>query len=169
MRTFQPCASLSCGSLDSHLRSSVFHTFHTYAWYLCEECQHVSLFGFLLAWKHCSLPLSAVHLNVANVTHVILKCPPLLWFDVIHLLGRKLDSFMLVVVLFIYVHLRTWGCDKSTNSTNELGRAVCNVFVHLHLAVIPSASVITYVIIWKWDCTSPCFSFMCIARMFLWL
>ena len=67
----------------------------------------IELDTFVLSFNVSAQTLSAVHLYVANVTNVILKCLPLLSFDVIHLLGRKLDSFMLVVVLFIYVHLRT--------------------------------------------------------------
>ena len=67
----------------------------------------IELDTFVLSFNVSAQTLSAVHLKVANVTNVILKCPLILWFDVINLLGRKLDSFMLVVVLFIYVHLRT--------------------------------------------------------------
>ena len=67
----------------------------------------IELDTFVLSFNVSAQTLSAVHLNVANVTNVILKCLPLLSFDVIHLLRRKLDIFMLVVVLFIYVHLRT--------------------------------------------------------------
>ena len=62
---------------------------------------------FVFSFNVSTQPLPTVHLNLANMTNVILKCLPLLSFDVIHLLGRKLDTFMLVVVLLMDVHLRT--------------------------------------------------------------
>ena len=67
----------------------------------------IELDTFVLSFNVSAQTLSAVHLNFANMTNVILKCLPLLSFDIIHLLWRKLDIFMLVVVLFMYVHLRT--------------------------------------------------------------
>ena len=67
----------------------------------------VELDTFVFSFNVSTQPLPAVHLNLANMTNVILKCLPLLTFDIIHLLGRKLDIFMLVVVLFMYIHLRT--------------------------------------------------------------
>ena len=67
----------------------------------------VELDAFVFSFNVSTQPLPTVHLNLANMTNVILKCLPLLSFDIVHLLGRKLDIFMLVVVLFMYVHLRT--------------------------------------------------------------
>ena len=67
----------------------------------------VELDTFMLSFNVSAQPLPAVHLNMANLTNVILKCLPLLSFDIIHLLRRKLDIFMLVVVLFVYIHLGT--------------------------------------------------------------
>ena len=65
----------------------------------------VELDTFVLSFNVSTQTLPAVHLDMANLTNVILKCLPLLSLDIIHLLGRKLDIFMLVVVLFMYIHL----------------------------------------------------------------
>ena len=67
----------------------------------------VELDTFVFSFNVSTQTLPAVHLDMANLTNVILKCLPLLSLDIIHLLGRKLDIFMLVVVLLVYVHLGT--------------------------------------------------------------
>ena len=67
----------------------------------------IELDTFVLSFNVSAQTLSAVHLNVANVTNVILKCLPLLSFDIVHLLGRKLDILVLVVLLSVEIHFRT--------------------------------------------------------------
>ena len=51
--------------------------------------------------------LPALLLHIANVTNVIQKCFSFFSFDVIHLLGRKLNVLILVIFLFMIIHLKT--------------------------------------------------------------
>ena len=51
--------------------------------------------------------LPALLLHIANVTSVIQKCFTFFPFDVIHLLGRELDTLILVFIMFVFIHLRT--------------------------------------------------------------
>ena len=59
-----------------------------------------------------SLDVSAQRLpallpDIAKVTNVIQKCFSLFSFNVIHLLGRKLNVLILVIFLLMIIHLRT--------------------------------------------------------------
>ena len=51
--------------------------------------------------------LPALLLDIANMTNVIQKCFSFFSFNVIHLLGRKLNVLILVIFLFMIIHLRT--------------------------------------------------------------
>ena len=83
--------------------------------YLCLRCLgYVATFFWTLELDSLVISLDvsaqrlpALLLHIANVTNVIQKCFSFFSFDVIHLLGRKLNVLILVIFLFMIIHLRT--------------------------------------------------------------
>ena len=83
--------------------------------YLCLRCLgYVATFLWTLELDSLVISLDvsaqrlpALLLHIANVTNVIQKCFSFFSFDVIHLLGRKLNVLILVIFLFMIIHLRT--------------------------------------------------------------
>ena len=83
--------------------------------YLCLRCLgYVATFLWTLELDSLviSLDVSAQRLpapllHIADVTNVIQKCFSFFSFNVIHLLGRKLNVLILVIFLFMIIHLRT--------------------------------------------------------------